>query len=404
MLILTYLIFIFNFNDELRISYANKHHNDIFVTWTTSKKIYPYVIYSKEGNDNQKIKVLGKSTKFEKTKFINEYINRVKLSNLDFNSTYKYKYGYIYNKKYIETKDESYNIKIPSNKNNYKNKFLLFGDMGSFNNKILKNIKKIDNLDSIFHIGDIAYDMHSYFGLMGNLFFSQIKYIAARIPYMTVPGNHESNYNFSHYKNRLSMPNYLQNENMFYSLEFPNIKIICFSSEVYYYNTQESLIKKQEKWLKQELESTDRIKFPWLITIAHRPMYCSNTNNDDCTNYRRDLVKKNLEELFFNNSVTIEFWAHEHSYERTCPLYDGNCFYGKKSNNLYINPIHIITGAGGCIEGIQSFENNNNWSLMRIPEYGYGILNINHTYLEWQQYSFQNNEFVLSDNLIINKT
>ena len=42
----------------------------------------------------------------------------------------------------------------------------------------------------------------------------------------------------------------------------------------------------------------------------------------------RDSVRNDLEELFYNNNVTIEFWAHEHSYERTCPLYKGMCFAG----------------------------------------------------------------------------
>ena len=139
--------------------------------------------------------------------------------------------------------------------------------------------------------------------------------------------------------------------------------------------------------------------------MAHRPMYCSNNKVDDCSNFRRDKVKNSLEYLFFKYNVTIEFWAHEHSYERTCPLYNGNCSYiqnyiGKKK--LYNYPIHITTGAGGTIEGIENFMNNNIWSIVRIPEYGYGILNVNNSFLEWNQYSINNkNNVVLSDRLIL---
>ena len=110
---------------------------------------------------------------------------------------------------------------------------------------------------------------------MGNLFLSQVKPIASHIPYMTVPGNHESNFNFIHYKSRFSMPNHTETDNMYYTLEFPNIKFICFSSEAYYYKGQDDLIKKQELWLENVLKKTNRTKFPWLVTMAHRPMYCS---------------------------------------------------------------------------------------------------------------------------------
>ena len=149
------MLFIFNFNDQLRISYADTSPNNIYVTWTTSNKIEPFVSYKK--NNGTELITIGTSQKFEKAKYIYEYINRVKLENLDFNTKYNFEYGFIKNNKYIKTQDENNNLNIPYNPNNSNtnNKFLLYGDLGAINNKILKNIKKVNNLDSIFHIGDI---------------------------------------------------------------------------------------------------------------------------------------------------------------------------------------------------------------------------------------------------------
>ena len=42
-------------------------------------------------------------------------------------------------------------------------------------------------------------------------------------------------------------------------------------------------IAKQYAWLERELEETDRTKTPWVVTAAHRPMYCSpNDDKDEC--------------------------------------------------------------------------------------------------------------------------
>ena len=36
-------------------------------------------------------------------------------------------------------------------------------------------------------------------------------------------------------------------------------------------------------WCQEASKPENRAKRPWIITMGHRPMYCSNTDNDDCT-------------------------------------------------------------------------------------------------------------------------
>ena len=54
-----------------------------------------------------------------------------------------------------------------------------------------------------------------------------------------------------------------------------------------------------------------------------------------------------LEDLFYKYGVDLEFWAHEHLYERMWPLYDRNVYNGSLEEP-YTNPtapVHIITGS-----------------------------------------------------------
>ena len=76
--------------------------------------------------------------------------------------------------------------------------------------------------------------------------------------------------------------------NMFYSFNIGPAHVIGFSSEFYYYTEYGvSQIHNQFEWLEQDLieanKPENRAKHPWIITMAHRPMYCSTADDDDCT-------------------------------------------------------------------------------------------------------------------------
>jgi hypothetical protein len=50
--------------------------------------------------------------------------------------------------------------------------------------------------------------------------------------------------------------------------------------------------------------------------------------------------------VFYKYGVDLEFWAHEHNYERLWPIYDKKVF-NESLEELYKTPkapVHIITG------------------------------------------------------------
>lgn len=286
-------------------------------------------------------------------------------------------------------------------------KFAVFGDMGNDNAQSLPRLieeTKQGDYDAILHIGDFAYDMANDNGKVGDSFMNKIQPIAAYLPYMTSVGNHEWHSNFSQYVNRFNMPNsdsvsFGGDNNHFYSLNIGPIHIISFSTEFYYfifYGLEQ--VGRQYEWLKQDLMNANkpenRAKQPWIVTMGHRPMYCTNQNSNDCTKFddrvRTGLpyIKKyGLEELFYSNGVDVEFWAHEHSYERLWPIYDYTVFNGTEEEP-YRNPgapVHITTGSAGCKEIHDQFRPSRNFSAFRSTDYGYTrmqVFNSSHLYME----------------------
>ncbi|TSO67483.1 Acid phosphatase type 7 [Bagarius yarrelli] len=190
-------------------------------------------------------------------------------------------------------------------------------------------------------------------------------------------------------------------DDLFYSLYSWNIgsaHIISFTTEVYFYLEYGlDLLFEQYKWLQKDLEEANkpenRAERPWIITMAHRPMYCSNNDQDDCTKFesyvrhgRSDTKPPapGLEDLFYQH----ELWAHEHTYERLWPVYNYKVYNGSV-DKPYVNPkapVHIITGSAGCREKHDGFiPKPRDWSAFRSTDYGYTrmhLINSTHIYLE----------------------
>ncbi|XP_063287295.1 acid phosphatase type 7 [Pelobates fuscus] len=289
----------------------------------------------------------------------------------------------------------------------------VFGDMGNENAQSLSRLQKdtqMDMYDAILHVGDFAYDMDKDDAQVGDEFMRQIESVAAYVPYMTCPGNHEEAYNFSNYRNRFTMPG--STEGLWYSWNLGPAHIISLSTEVYFYPQYgKELVGEQYLWLQKDLQEaaspSHRLERPWIITMGHRPMYCSNNNKDDCTQnesvVRRGLPEEQygLEDLFYKYGVDLEIWAHEHSYERLWPVYNYTVYNGSMESP-YTNPqapVHIITGSAGCSERLDPFiPSPRAWSAVRIEDYGYTrILIANKTHIHMQQISDDQDGQIVDD-------
>lgn len=248
----------------------------------------------------------------------------------------------------------------------------------------------------VLHVGDFAYNLDTDDGEVGDEFFRQLEPVAAYVPYMAAVGNHEAASNFTHYVNRFTMPD--TDDNLFYSFDLGSAHFVIFSTE-FYFSTEYgwNQIRNQWNWLIEDLTkaNNNRAKVPWILTFGHRPMYCSDFDGDDCTKYesiiRTGLPKTHaygLEKLFYEYAVDVEFWAHEHTYERMWPVYNRTVYNGTMSP--YVNPlapVHIVSGSAGCRENTDTFVTNPGpWSARRSTDYGFGMLRVhNATHIHFRQ-------------------
>jgi len=209
-------------------------------------------------------------------------------------------------------------------------RFLVTGDIGYQNAATLPMMQSEvaeGVVDGVVSVGDYAYDLNMMDGHVGDIFMQEIEPIAASVPFMVCPGNHEMHNVFSHYSQRFRLMPSNENEgvqsvhvggrsmdaepkevpnNWFYSFDVGLVHFTIISTEIYFKKTLDvdgDVIARQEAWLEQDLAkaNANREQTPWLVVIGHRPMYC--TSDDTNCGDKAAMLRDKLEEKFFVHGV-----------------------------------------------------------------------------------------------------
>lgn len=145
----------------------------------------------------------------------------------------------------------------------------------------------------------------------------------------------------------------------------------------------------QINWLKQDLAKVDRKKTPWVIAMAHRPMYSSQVSS-----YQYD-VRDAFEDILVSAGVDMYLAGHIHWYERLYPLgHNGTLDMGSvvDKNTYKTNPgvslTNIINGMAGNIESHSELNGDpvlNYTAVLNAKQYGFSKITFhNATQLTWQ--------------------
>lgn len=241
-------------------------------------------------------------------------------------------------------------------------------------------INDIDNIDAVFHIGDIVYS-NGYIS-QWDQFTSQIEPISSVVPYMIASGNHERDWpdSGSFYDGKDSggecgVPAettfYVPAENrakFWYSADYGMFRFCIADSE---HDWREGT--EQYKFIERCLASVDRKKQPWLIFAAHRVLgYSSDKYYAIDGSFEEPMGRESLQKLWQRYKVDIAFYGHVHNYERSCPIYQNTCVNSEKTHysGTVNGTIHVVVGGAGA--HLSEFAPiNTTWSVFKDYDFGF---------------------------------
>lgn len=402
--------------EQVHLSWT-ANDNEMRVTWTTYFPISNYLFSRPMFCDlvSTWSEIESNSTDYS----ISSYLYTVRyihtgIIKLESGCTYEYYVGSWLG--YSET--YSFNGRSPGQNDLEKTNILVVSDWGGgelaqYTKSLLLQQVKVTTVDAILHGGDIAYDLDDMNGLIGDRWLNMIQPIAAKIPYMTLPGNHDTGRNYSHYSHKFKMPENEANQasSLFYSFNIGRAHYIMLNTEVYFEDSAVNEVLTQNNWLKKDLAEANteenREKRPWIIILTHRNLYCSvdwnkpfRSKNVDC-GVGPIVLRHNLEELLYQFGVDLFIQAHVHHYERNTPIYKNLSVSSEfDSEHLHKNPkatIYITNGNAGNVYGHNDPISStlHLYSVYSSEEFGYGRVVVhNKTHLFYEQFGAESKKVI----------
>ncbi|KAI6224400.1 Purple acid phosphatase [Aphelenchoides fujianensis] len=270
--------------------------------------------------------------------------------------------------------------------------FAVYGDLGDINARSLGKLQEMTQagaFDMVIHNGDLAYNLDIDQGQRGDDFMRQIQPVAAHLPYMVSVGNHEQAYNFSHFKNRFTMPSST-------SIWAPLTSSPSPSEFYFFTNYGRAQIQNQWAWLINDLKVQSERK-PEASAVGSSStliVRCTARTSQNASAVRRTSFfatvsgtsgRYGLEKVLYNYGVDLYIGAHQHNYEVFYPIYN---FHGKTAPFTDPPlPVHVTTGSAGCQEKTYAFPKTpSRISAFRSSNYGFTKMQVfNSTHIRIQQ-------------------
>eukprot|EP00940_MAST-03C_sp_MAST-3C-sp2_P002901 g2901.t1 len=328
---------------------------------------------------------------------------------------------------------------------NMPTRFAIFGDMGVYSYNNMANLERdVDagTIDAIVHMGDHAYNIAEANGARGDGYLNAFQRVISRVPWVPVLGNHEFYENdFAHrYVNETEGIVYGQSAlethtsatplnfflahgstlglayhggrsngapsgtSRFYSANIGLVHIVVLDFNTYYFteNEEAKWQRPQIEWLQKDLAAVDRAITPWVIAVAHYPIYCSSVtlagplhndgqgdedpgSFDGCWSYgsRINDLRNDVEPLFERYGVDAFLAGHEHDYESIYPTRNNTVLA-----RSFVDPpctVHFVSGAGGA-PALDRFGDPGPFTRKQISSWGYGRIEVhNASVLHFEQ-------------------
>ena len=220
--------------------------------------------------------------------------------------------------------------------NSYSLKFVAYGDSRTQPNTHEKVVDRFaqENPELVIHSGDLwddytSSEWKSHFTANSNLavLLNNNRILVAR-------GNHEAEsvvLNFS--------PSIVKDNSIEYSFREGN----CFFVSMGYDPGRNNA------WLETQLQSTESQTADWRFIYAHKPVYSTGSHGANGNTSEGSDVR-NFRALCDQYKVTMFFSGHDHLYERTHLIYEGQTASEQTEINITETPgtFYVVTGGGGA--------------------------------------------------------
>lgn len=144
--------------------------------------------------------------------------------------------------------------------------------------------------------------------------------VFAKLPLVTVAGNHEGVHSNYTYQKLFALPDDAEEDQSgeeFYSLDFGNVRMLMMDSSFLTEERRQSMEKdawakeeqRVEAWIRSRTGSCEK---PWLAAVIHHPVY--GMHDEDTVSPQ---IRRLWAPLLETGGVRIVFSGHQHLYQRT---------------------------------------------------------------------------------------
>eukprot|EP01065_Artemidia_motanka_P038875 TRINITY_DN47723_c0_g1_i1.p1 TRINITY_DN47723_c0_g1~~TRINITY_DN47723_c0_g1_i1.p1 ORF type:complete len:564 (+),score=140.62 TRINITY_DN47723_c0_g1_i1:85-1776(+) len=318
---------------------------------------------------------------------------------------------------------------------------------------LLSSFAKDGRFDAAFHAGDIAYSLVKRNGTVGDRWMRTLAPWAANLPYMVTPGDHDVRWGTDAWdvQQRYAMPGWRSVADtpgaqqghwggLWWSVDVGPVHVVSYNTEMWTTHEERGMLRTMFSWLAADLRraNRNRDRVPWIVTVAHMPMYTSGRRKRMKIKNRRtgkmmpqrvgaydprsanhragpmlfpgipDPFPFKFERLLHDAGVDIAFQGHWHNYERFLPTFDSQARPGPLRDEPYTDAkaaVHVNIGHGG--RGFEPFDEEPlPFSAARSDSRGFGILSATPARLEWTAYEcgWENCTASVADRFVLRRT
>ncbi len=225
-------------------------------------------------------------------------------------------------------------------------KFLVVGDtgLGEEAQALIAARMQRERVRLLVHTGDLVYPTGTYEAYESR-YFKYYRPMMKKVPFFPCPGNHDY---YEHGGEPYVAVHDLPTEQVqppdhgrYYSYDWYNVHFVSLDSNDTLANAARGL-SPMLKWLDDDLAQTKKF---WRIVYFHHPPYATGIHALDPLGA---LAREHIVPILEKHRIPIVFSGHEHSYQRTLPMFKGQPTDGGNGT------VYMITGGGGA--PLYSFE------------------------------------------------